>query len=69
MQKRSKLKKINTINKMTIALIVMFAYFIPTIVGFSSHKKNSQAIFVLNLFLGWTIIGWIISLVWATTKD
>jgi Uncharacterised protein family UPF0547/Superinfection immunity protein len=24
---------------------------------------------VLNLFLGWTVVGWVISLVWAVTKD
>lgn len=23
----------------------------------------------MNLFLGWTFIGWIISLVWAVSKD
>jgi len=23
----------------------------------------------LNLFLGWTLIGWIVALVWASTVD
>lgn len=39
----------------------------PTIIGFS--KDNAGAIFALNLFLGWTFIGWVIALVWALTKD
>ena len=30
---------------------------------------NGCAIFILNLFLGWTIIGWIIALVWAFCQD
>ena len=48
-------------------LIAAFFYFIPTIVG---HKKqNAGAIFALNLFLGWTVLGWIVALVWAMTKD
>lgn len=47
-----------------IALIVL--YFIPTI---AAHKhRQSSAIFILNLLLGWTVIGWILALVWAATK-
>ncbi len=42
-------------------------YFLPTIAG--RKKRNRYAIFVLNLFLGWTGIGWIIALVWALTLD
>ncbi len=42
-------------------------YFIPSIVG--KHKTNAGAIFVLNLFLGWTFLGWVLALVWACTKD
>jgi hypothetical protein len=28
---------------------------------------NSVAILMLNLFLGWTVIGWIIALIWSCT--
>jgi len=42
-------------------------YFIPTIVGRS--KDNIAAIFALNLLLGWTLIGWVVALVWALTID
>ena len=47
--------------------IILFLYFIPSIVG--RHKRNFWAIFALNLFLGITFIGWVIALVWALTKD
>ena len=50
-----------------IALICFFIYFLPTIVA--RHKRNATAIFALNLLLGWTLIGWIVSLVWSLTKD
>jgi hypothetical protein len=33
------------------------------------EKSNAGAIFALNLFLGWTLIGWVISLVWALSTD
>jgi len=48
-----------------VALTVL--YFIPSAVGM--NKRNAKAIFVLNLFLGWTLIGWVIALVWACTGD
>ena len=51
-----------------IGIIIIFSiYFLPTII--SRNKNNAGAIFALNLFLGWTFIGWVISLVWALTKD
>nr|WP_320118036.1 superinfection immunity protein [uncultured Marinifilum sp.] len=50
---------------LTLALIGV--YFIPTFVGW--NKKNVNAIILLNIFLGWTFIGWVVALVWAVTKD
>ena len=29
---------------------------------------NEGAIFVLNLFLGWSLIGWVVALVWALSS-
>jgi hypothetical protein len=51
-----------------ISIIVgLFIYFVPTIIGL--RKRNAVAIFVLNLFLGWTFIGWVVALVWAFTVE
>ncbi|MFQ5882888.1 MAG: superinfection immunity protein [Candidatus Methylomirabilales bacterium] len=47
----------------------MTLYFIPSIVGTVRDKRNIGAIFVLNIFLGWTLIGWVVALVWAVAKD
>jgi hypothetical protein len=44
-------------------------YMLPWIVALMRHKRNSAAIFMCNLFLGWTMIGWVVSLVWAFTHD
>jgi len=49
-----------------LLLVLLGIYFLPTIVAGRHH--NSSAIFVLNLLLGWTFIGWVIALVWACTK-
>jgi Superinfection immunity protein len=44
-------------------------YFLPAIVAFARSKRDSGAILVLNLLLGWTAIGWVIALVWALRHD
>jgi hypothetical protein len=40
-------------------------YFLPAIVAGRRRHPNGAAIFLLNLFLGWTILGWVMALVWA----
>jgi hypothetical protein len=42
-----------------------FPYFLPTIIASTRKNSNATAITILNLFLGWTIIGWIGALAWA----
>ena len=49
-------------------------YLLPTIVAYQRKHPNQNAIFLLNLLLGWTVLGWIIALIWsvmaiATSKD
>jgi len=44
-------------------------YFLPTIIAFVRERHDKLAIFLLNFFLGWSVIGWIISLVWACKSD
>ncbi len=43
-------------------------YFLPSIIAYSRKHRNAGAITVLNLFLGWTLIGWIIAIVWSATS-
>ena len=48
-------------------VILVGIYCIPMLVaGFRNHH-NGVAIVALNLFLGWTFLGWVIALVWALT--
>ena len=47
------------------ALLVL--YFLPAIVAQKRSHHNRTAILVLDLLAGWTVLGWIIAMVWATT--
>ena len=44
-------------------------YFLPSIVAFARNKRDTAAIVLLNFFLGWTMIGWVVALVWAVKTD
>jgi len=50
-------------------IVGIFVYFLPTMIARTRKKRNKTPIFVLNLFLGWTVLGWIIALIWAFTVD
>ncbi len=52
-----------------ILILLLTLYLLPALIaGLRSHR-NFAAILALNLFLGWSILGWIVSLVWALTSD
>ena len=42
-------------------------YFLPSIVALVRRHLSAPAIIVLNLLLGWTVLGWIFALVWLLT--
>jgi T4 superinfection immunity protein len=44
-------------------------YFLPSIIALARGKRDTLAIFLLNLFLGWSVIGWIVALVWAAKHE
>ena len=49
-------------------LLFVLAYFVPAIVASLRGHHNATPIFILNLFLGWSFIGWVIALVWSFTR-
>lgn len=51
-----------------LVVLIFTVYFLPTLIAFLRQHKNKPAIFLLNLLLGWTILGWVISLVWSVVK-
>ena len=45
-----------------IVIAVVVAYFIPTIIATQRKVPSSGSVVVVNFFLGWTVIGWIVAL-------
>lgn len=46
-------------------LILVGLYFLPYFIAYSRKHLNREAVLVANLFLDWTVLGWVICLVWA----
>lgn len=48
-----------------ITAVVAALYFLPSIIAWQRKKANWRSIMVINIFLGWTLLGWVGALVWA----
>jgi hypothetical protein len=47
---------------MELVVIVLGAYFLPTIISIARKNNQALTVFVINLFFGWTFLGWVIAL-------
>lgn len=60
----------NILSEHLIALLViLLAYFLPLFVAALRKAKARDGIAVVNLFLGWTFVGWVVALAWAVSGE
>ena len=52
-----------------LGIVGVLFYLLPTVIAVSRSKPNTGAIFAVNLFLGWSLIGWVIALAWSLMAD
>lgn len=48
-------------------IICLTLYMLPGIAAAVRQHHQKNPIFLVNLFLGWTIIGWIVAMIWAVS--
>ncbi len=46
-------------------IVVLYIYFLPTIIASGRNSTATFLIFLVNLFGGWTIALWIFVFIWA----
>ncbi|MCD7785618.1 MAG: superinfection immunity protein [Oscillospiraceae bacterium] len=46
-----------------VALIAL--YFLPTILAVRKDHSSKTIIILINVFLGWSFLGWVAALVWS----
>ena len=52
-----------------ILFVVAIIYFLPALVAYQRHTRNRSQVTVLNILLGWTVLGWVIAYVMAYSPD
>jgi hypothetical protein len=55
------------IGGLVLVVVAFVIYFIPGLM--SQNKRHASAILALNLFLGWTLVGWAGALIWALVDE
>jgi len=46
-------------------MLVVIIYMLPTLIAFGREHPRRVEIFVLNILIGWTLIGWFLVFLWA----
>jgi len=46
-----------------LILVLLFFYFLPSLFAWGRDHHNFASILILNIFLGWTFLGWIAALI------
>ena len=52
---------------MLFLIFSVLLYFLPTLIA--RGKPQVLAVFLVNLLLGWTVIGWFVALIWAGAAE
>jgi hypothetical protein len=58
----------NLLFLLVMYLVVASVYFLPSMVAISRHHGRALQVFFLNLYTGWTGLGFVVALVWAFTQ-
>lgn len=52
---------------MEVLTVLLIGYVLPAVIGYGRDHHQRHAIMAVNLLLGWTFVGWVVSLAWALT--
>ncbi|HEX3953112.1 MAG TPA: superinfection immunity protein [Stellaceae bacterium] len=55
----------NVITVIMLILIVII-YMLPTLIAFARDIRPRRGVTILNIVLGWTLVGWLIAFFWAS---
>jgi Superinfection immunity protein len=59
----------STINSIIFLALMGFFYLLPTLVANARRGQQVLGVFILDLLLGWTFVGWVIALIWAVSME
>ena len=53
---------------LVIVGLVAVMYFLPSLIALGRRNPDINSVFLINLWLGWTVIGWITAIGWALDR-
>jgi hypothetical protein len=60
---------IMALKRPSLLALVLGVYLLPSALALARRHRNRDAVIALNVLAGWTIVGWVIALVWAAYRD
>ena len=51
------------------SIVILALYFLPSMIAYNRKVKSIGSLVVVNIFLGWTFIGWVVALSWSFTHN
>lgn len=54
---------------LVLALVLIPVYFVPCFIAYKKNHKFKKQIFLLNIFLGFSYVGWVAALIWASLDN
>jgi hypothetical protein len=54
---------------MSFLLFLFVMYWLPTLIAVVRGTHSALGIAMLNFFFGWTVIGWVMALIWALASN
>ena len=58
-----------TFSLIIFIVIAGLVYFIPSLIANRRGHKNENSLFVFNLLLGWSLLGWVVALIWSLSAN
>ena len=53
----------------SVVVLGLTLYFLPAIMAYKNGHESRQVILLIDFLFGWTLIGWLASLIWACVKN
>lgn len=54
--------------QMLLIVLGLVVYLVPSIIAEERNSRKLHPIIIVNIFLGWTLVGWGVALAWACAK-
>jgi hypothetical protein len=62
----------NNTDLIALGIVGIFSaliYFAPTIIAFNREHGNKYVVLIINIVFGWTLIGWLVAIFIASSKN